>query len=547
MTNKIHDPNVHLFAFDLHDSSIITINSGKTNSGRPNIYISWLWKICDNIISSALQKNSFHLINYLDLAKKPTSFRVALRDADKIKIFSRHKKTTDFYISEAVPIAEQVPIDSQQTIAVKGFVYPVRIYNSFGLWLNLGFSKQEAESVLDEVDIQSLRHLNPNNLFLAPNNRGVFGQTIIITARLTANDLRKSNKELTEIADECLKAFFPENYNKPPLNRTGDLFGSPIFQYGTERDLPSSGSIFVSLFRGRTTYNKFYESRYKLFDLFFHRSQIITAFQKTTQVSKSLKSVYKQIVSDVNNLRRLGNNKVLTEDDLNKFQNKLKKLPALAKKYEEVLARMSNYKHKIDNNIKKYNNLMEEICVPFQNEDVCFLKAFSDENCPFYQEEIEAYIRYFQDGSSLIDKALASIRGQLAIEQAEQETRRQKKQEESDRNLQVTILAVSSIFGAGGIVSQIIGNKISSFSTDKYVQMIEGILISLSVGIIIGLFFTIIIYGNSWIRQAVTENWILKYFFPKQRLWILKRFLLKQKRWMLKLFFSKQRQSKKLE
>ncbi len=543
MSNKIHAPNVHLFAFDLHDSSIITINSAKAISGRtaPNIYISWLWKICDNIISSALRKNSFHLRNYLDLAKKPTSFRVALRDADKIKIFSRHKNT-DFYIPEAVPIAGEVALDSQETVGVKGFAYPIRIYNSFGLWLNLGFSKQETELAFDEVDTQSLRHLNPKNLFLSPNNRGVFGQTIIITARLTTNDIRKSNKELTEIADECLKAFFPENYKTPPLNRTGDLFGSPIFQYGTERDLPSSGSIFVCLFRGKTTYNKFYQSRYKLFDLFFHRTQIITAFQKTTQVSKSLKSVHKQIVSDVNNLRRLGNSKELTEDDLNKFQNKLKKLPALAKKYEEILARMCNYKHKIDNNIKKYNNIMDEICIPFQNEDICFLKAFSDENCPFYQEEIEAYIRFFQDGSSLIDKALASIRGQLAIEQAEQETRRQKKQEESDRNLQVTILGVSSIFGAGGIVSQIIGNKL-----DGYIQMVGGIFISLIVGIIIGVLFTVIIYGNSWIHQAVTENWILKYFFPKQREWILKRFFLKQKRWMLKFFFSKQRQRKKLK
>jgi hypothetical protein len=538
MTNKIHTPSIHLFAFDLRDSSIITINSAKGISGRPDpyIYTSWLWKICDDIISSALPKNSLNLINYLDLAKKPTSFRVALRDSNKIKIFSRQKKTTDFYIPEAIPIVGQIPVDSQQTIGVNGFAYPVRIYNSFGLWLNLGFSKQEAE-LPDEVDTQSLRHLNPNNLFLSPNNKGVFGQTIIITARLTSNDLRKSNRELTEIADECLKAFFPENYNTPPLNRTGDLFGSPIFQYGIERDLPSSGSIFVCLFRGKTTYNKFYESRYKLFDLFFYRTQIITAFQKTTQVSKSLKSVHKQIVSDVNNLRRLGNNKELTEDDLNKFQNKLKKLPALAKKYEEILATMSNYKHKIDNNIKKYNNIMEEICLPFQDEDICFLKAFSDQNCPFYQEEIEAYIRFFQDGSSLIDKALASIRGQLAIEQAEQETRRQKKQEKSDRNLQVTILAVSSIFGAGGIVSQIIGNKNFSFPTNQYIEMIGRIFISLIFGLIIGVLFTVIIYGNSWIHQAMSENEMVKFFYSKQRQRTLKRFLFKQKRWMLKFFF----------
>ncbi len=59
---------------------------------------------------------------------------------------------------------------------------------------------------------------------------------------------------------------------------------------------------------------------------------------------------------------------------------------------------------------------------------------------------------YFTHGSSLLDKAIASIRGRVEIDRAKSDRLAENKKEISDRNLQITILAVGTGIGAGGIM-----------------------------------------------------------------------------------------------
>ncbi|BAZ11261.1 hypothetical protein NIES4071_30870 [Calothrix sp. NIES-4071] len=66
---------------------------------------------------------------------------------------------------------------------------------------------------------------------------------------------------------------------------------------------------------------------------------------------------------------------------------------------------------------------------------------------------------YFENGSRLIDNAISSIRGQIAIEQTELSSRRLEAQEENDRTLQQRITALGFGLSVGGILSQIIANK----------------------------------------------------------------------------------------
>ncbi|MGH2412138.1 MAG: hypothetical protein ACRDEA_00225 [Microcystaceae cyanobacterium] len=45
-----------------------------------------------------------------------------------------------------------------------------------------------------------------------------------------------------------------------------------------------------------------------------------------------------------------------------------------------------------------------------------FLETFSQENSPFFQKQIQADLGYFRHGSSLLEQAIASIRGIVEIE-----------------------------------------------------------------------------------------------------------------------------------
>ncbi len=99
------------------------------------------------------------------------------------------------------------------------------------------------------------------------------------------------------------------------------------------------------------------------------------------------------------------------------------------------------------------------------------MEVFSKETCYTYQEQIVADLGYYGHGSGLLDKAIASIRGIVEIEQArldrEKEERLQQKEErdkiekekeedrekERERNFQIALAAAGFGVGIGGIVS----------------------------------------------------------------------------------------------
>ncbi|MEH2314416.1 MAG: hypothetical protein V7K35_24145 [Nostoc sp.] len=78
-------------------------------------------------------------------------------------------------------------------------------------------------------------------------------------------------------------------------------------------------------------------------------------------------------------------------------------------------------------------------------ENIKFLEIFSQRNCLFFQQQINADLGYFRHGSELLSKAIDSIRGIVEIEQAER-----------DRSLERTIQVLGIAFGGGAIVSGVV-------------------------------------------------------------------------------------------
>ncbi|MBF2067668.1 MAG: hypothetical protein IGS39_25105 [Calothrix sp. C42_A2020_038] len=447
---RVLAPSVHFLAFNLQESEII-----KLKANRRQVSKDWLWQTCDKIVSSVFQQN-FLIQSYLDLKKQPHNFFVTVINPNCLDNKIPIKDICS--IPNSIPLQGQV-LFKRKSFPIEGFVYPVRINNSYGLWLNCGYPKQQNGFNTEEIDIRFIRQLNPDNCFDATDKKGYSGQAIIITAWLVPEDIRKSQQELKEIADECLKNFFPDGYNIPPFNRVGELFGSPVFQYGLEKELPSSGNIFVCLFRSYKTPKRFHQSHLLIFNLFFYRAQIIKNFQDVRRNSCRIEKMHTKIVGEINSLFKLGKNNTLSKDDLNKLQLKLKVLPLRAHQYEEFRATLNISKNQIDRSVNNYKSIVEKIAEQFEGENLSFLETLSNTNWPFYQERIEANLIYFEHGSKLIDNAVSSIRGQIAIEQTELSSRRLEVQEENDRTLQQRITALGFGLSVGGILSQIIANE----------------------------------------------------------------------------------------
>lgn len=146
----------------------------------------------------------------------------------------------------------------------------------------------------------------------------------------------------------------------------------------------------------------------------------------------------------------------MTTDELKDLKNKLKGLPQLALKYTRLLRNLEDYQNTIFINESNYSEKLQQIHGIIESDDYLFLEKFSQQNSPFFQKQIQADLGYFRHGSTLLEQAIASIRGIVEITQAERDIQ----QEERDHSLENTIQIVGVGLGAGAIVSGVVTQHI---------------------------------------------------------------------------------------
>lgn len=431
MSPKVYAPNVHLFAFHLQK----TANGNHADDKDKH----WLWKTCDAVIHKILHQD-FDLSEWLDLTKEPNNPTVSLIKAEKQ--------------IDAAPIDKgEIYLDGNSPLLIEGFVYPLRLYDSDGLWLNLHHPEKDNNNQRSEdVDIQIFRKLNPDNCLILAGSERFLGQTLMITAWLSSEQDPQDQKALKNLADESLQAFFPNNYPIPPFCRAATLFGSPIFEYGLFSQLTNYRQILVWFFNHPEAESKFNDYQEQLLDLFFFRAKVVKAFQKSREVYEDTNKEYQNIEAEINNLKQFDDTQLLNEEKLDALSEKLKILPKMALDYANLLRYLESYQNTIAINGRNYADRLQQIRGMIKDEDISFLETFSLENSPDFQEQIKAELGYFTHGSSLLDKAIASIRGRVEIDRAKSDRLAEEKKDKSDRNLQITILAVGTGIGAGGIM-----------------------------------------------------------------------------------------------
>ena len=82
-----------------------------------------------------------------------------------------------------------------------------------------------------------------------------------------------------------------------------------------------------------------------------------------------------------------------------------------------------------------------------QPSDLDFFRELTDRTCPYFQTRISDELNYFIEGSNLADRAIASIRGIVEIEQ----TQRDRLRQNQEKHLENTIQALGIAIGAGAI------------------------------------------------------------------------------------------------
>jgi hypothetical protein len=490
MKHEFSFPNIHLFAFYQKEitKGITTINGSNASFDSAD----WLWSKCDEIILKRLGKN-FNLKDLLNLEQLDDITHIPLAFQQKENIKDRRtyleliNTNTSIYDN-----AYSYILDNKIYFDANNFVYPVRSYDSYGLGISLCYSPNIQYKDSQKLSAQQLNKLNPGNSFILEKENDKFlGQTLLITVSLPSKDEEQTPEALKNLADDYLQAFFPNDYRIPPFNQAGDLFGYPIFEYGIFRQLSTYRHILVWFLPDESKFEACYK---EFFDLFCFRAEVVNAYQKSCNDDKKLtEKKYQEIEKQIEKTLNLGSNTGLNQNELKEFNKQIVALLKMSMEYADCLRDIEDNQNKIVVKNRYYTEKLREIKSIFPKENLSFLESFSTNTSHYFQEQVTMELEYFRHGFGLIDKAIASIRGQVAIDLAEAERQRDRKEQRDN-------LAIVSGFGTAGIIASVL--QIENDKTDPLKT--NPLMKSVSPGVLVGLLVWLISW--LWSRYPIRKS-----------------------------------------
>ncbi len=481
MIEKVYAPNLHLFAFHLWK---VLRDDGNNRVENPQK----LWDKCNQILES-------------------------LHFSERLNLVDETFKISPIKIDEKLPNSE-IPITVR--------IYPQCLYDSYAVAFNLRRPEQENGKKTEEISLNFFREINRDQIFLPEFVDSSLGQTLLITAFIPEEfkqslieDLENlAQKDLENLAQKCLEEFIPNNQQRPPLQNQGELFGSPIFEYDnlSQINLDSSDlpyfHVLIWLFTENQSSEDFINCYSEFIDLFYYRNKVITAYQQSLKQYEKAFNYYGEIEGEIKSLNEFLNREItdesfLDEADLKFLKQKLKALSHQDFTYSQTLRNLKHYRNTIAINSKNYQQTLKTIERKLKekslinySQNLDFFLSFINQDSKYFQERINDELNYFVEGSTLVDRAIASIRGITEIEQTENQLGHEKREQENNYQLQIKILAVGTGMSAGGITGSSSGLLLNQYATD-YPVITFGI--SVIISFLVALFFYVGILGLAWI------------------------------------------------
>lgn len=406
MTRKVYAPNVHLFAFHWK------------NNNQPN----QLWDKCNTIVSK-----KFGLTKPLEIEEQ-IGYRVDL-------LKDKTKDDVALHFESKVSLNETL-------LPITGLATPIRIHDTYGLAFNVRRPElEENGKKTNLLNPNFLELLNPSGCLMPTEIGSSLGQTLLLTVWYTEEKQwlpwksLQNRQQLRELADNCLREFIPNEYSCPDFYREGQLFGSPIFEYGVPTQGKDYCHVLVWIFCEADTDKKFTDRYSSFVNLFCYLNKVVTAYQLSRKVHDVLRDEYQAIEPYLGEIfQGMPVDKNLTQKELNQFKKYLKEIPKKYFSYTQLIRDLDFYRLNIDINAQNYKRELNDLQSQLPAEDISFLSHFWDEDYPLFEEQVRSDLGYYQHGTALQEEAIAAIQGRVDIEQAE-----------SDRALQNTL----AIMGVG--------------------------------------------------------------------------------------------------
>jgi hypothetical protein len=341
--------------------------------------------------------------------------------------------------------------------ALKVEVYPQQIHDTYALDLTLYYQNVT-------VPASQFSHLNPQGCLQASNICPSLGQTLVLYGSPVG-----SPDEDKKLADACVDAFLQEtNQQHPVFVASGQLFGSPIFEYDKGEEKPSEQChILVWFNRHPETLNLAQKTYNSFLNLLCCRSKILFAYHEARWCYHQTRGLYGSLEQEVQCFKELPNQ---ADERLEQLKQQLTEIPPKMLEYGRYLRDIEDHKTAIATNAKNYKLWLEKIRESsLEGDDLEFLENFLNPTCQRFQEQMQVDLSYLKPGQQLFEQMLGTIRGIVEIEQAESDrhlatTLRQKEEaaEEREKRLERVIALVGTGLTVTGISSQSPGKPVES-------------------------------------------------------------------------------------
>src|SRR4028118_1786323 len=387
--SKIYAPNVYLFAFH-------HCKPRELESSFPGEFTK-LWQKCDEILQTKLAVGTAFNGSYLSKKDEPTGRRVNL--INKQVVGNR----------KSLPFGKNIPHDNQQ-INLKGFAEPLRIQDSYALGLKICVPEKVNSIKTPAVDVSIFQEFNPDNCLLPDFVQSYFGQTLLLTAWLSIEQnqaARADSQFLKNLGKQCLEKLI-SGENLPDFSRQGELFGSPILEYGNPSQPDSYCHVIIWFLNSSATDEIWDETRYSDFmDLFLYRNKILRAYHDSRKLYLVTREEYEKIELDIDNTfkylqreqsqQRQSKGTGLKQKELEDLKGQMIEMPLRAVKYAGLLSNLQEQENTIAINAQNYQNKLNQISLDIKaakkyndsDADLSFLAAFSKETCPQFQRQIQ--------------------------------------------------------------------------------------------------------------------------------------------------------------
>ncbi len=430
MMTEIIYPTLDLFLYDLRDEL------GESAGDRPNDRVSFSLKLPEQIRASIVQRDADTEGEYVEL--------------------SGRRGTQQF--------------DSRSLkYALKGYYYPVRLGDSYGLLLDcsVGHSLGHPDrSQTEELPVSCFADLKAELELRLANQKSSIGQVWMLSGQIP--NFTPDNAET--IARSCCQIPELELDWERDFRGQSQFVGGMIFELWRYRfkgsitsstldsisirnihQIQDNNSVFIAIYPDSETAKKASRLDFDWLRLFAYRSKILWAYGQSQYLRQQLKDDFdliKQYLKDFNRSQTRSLN-------LKKLRQTLIDAQNTFSKYSIDLNYLNIQKRTIEVNLLNYRRRMERIkqrlIEEFQAENdlkalkqLEVLKRFNDDVEHRYLLQIQNDFESFSSGVTLLTELINSIRGVTEIDQSER-----------DRNFQNTVAILGVGLAAGSMVASI--------------------------------------------------------------------------------------------